>query len=533
MQLHIGLAKIKINAFHKDVGMMGYGRPHNTIKGEATPLFSRAVVIQNAKQQFVIFAVAELCFITMAVKHAVIEKLQKKFPQKNIETSKLLLSSTHTHSGPGGISHYPLYNFTTSGFRPAVFNSVVDAIFESIVAAFQDLKPRQLTYGETTVPQDVPIAFNRSMKAYVQNPEHKNVKINDHASSLDRTMRAFLIKNNDGTDAGLIHLFGVHGTSISSVNSLIHYDNKGVAAELWESTHPGSVALFAQAAAGDISPNFIWDKKINRMRGPHQDQYKNATHNGELQFEHAKKITFQKPISTNDLKTSLNFINMSFLAAPPAHGIAFSRGSTDGFAVASGISKALGCVATLVRALKLQFSASKNKAFYQAHGNKKILLDHRDGSILGIPLPIIKKFPYFPDTVVQEIIRQARLDALDTLPWVPPIVPIQLIELGEFVIIGMPGEITTTASNRLVQAIQNFYPNKTVLMWSYANAYMGYVTTPEEYDVQCYEGGHTVYGRNTLPAFISGFLELSQEKFSVWEPITFSGKELKLRSVYG
>jgi neutral ceramidase len=36
---------------------------------------------------------------------------------------------------------------------------------------------------------------------------------------------------------------------------------------------------------------------------------------------------------------------------------------------------------------------------------------------------------------------------------------------------------------------------------AYSNDYTGYITTPEEYDTQQYEGGHTVFGRWTLPAY--------------------------------
>src|SRR5690606_28106868 len=35
----------------------------------------------------------------------------------------------------------------------------------------------------------------------------------------------------------------------------------------------------------------------------------------------------------------------------------------------------------------------------------------------------------------------------------------------------------------------------------YANGYAGYLTTPEEYDVQGYEGAYTLFGRNSLKAF--------------------------------
>jgi neutral ceramidase len=31
---------------------------------------------------------------------------------------------------------------------------------------------------------------------------------------------------------------------------------------------------------------------------------------------------------------------------------------------------------------------------------------------------------------------------------------------------------------------------------------MGYITTPEEYDLQHYEGGHTLFGINSLDEYI-------------------------------
>jgi neutral ceramidase len=39
-----------------------------------------------------------------------------------------------------------------------------------------------------------------------------------------------------------------------------------------------------------------------------------------------------------------------------------------------------------------------------------------------------------------------------------------------------------------------------VLVAGYSNGYLHYVTTPEEYDEQRYEGGSTMFGRWELPA---------------------------------
>ena len=42
-----------------------------------------------------------------------------------------------------------------------------------------------------------------------------------------------------------------------------------------------------------------------------------------------------------------------------------------------------------------------------------------------------------------------------------------------------------------------------------ANDYMGYLTTPEEYEMQHYEGGHTVYGTATSLLALDVFVELT------------------------
>jgi neutral ceramidase len=50
-----------------------------------------------------------------------------------------------------------------------------------------------------------------------------------------------------------------------------------------------------------------------------------------------------------------------------------------------------------------------------------------------------------------------------------------------------------------------------VLICTYCNDYMGYVTTHEEYQQQAYEGGHTIYGQWTLAAFQTRFAALAGE----------------------
>lgn len=68
----------------------------------------------------------------------------------------------------------------------------------------------------------------------------------------------------------------------------------------------------------------------------------------------------------------------------------------------------------------------------------------------------------------------------------------------------LPFELTAETGFRIQAAVEQSYREKNqtipeVMVTSLANGYTGYITTPEEYEVQYYEGGHTIYGRYSQP----------------------------------
>ena len=80
-----------------------------------------------------------------------------------------------------------------------------------------------------------------------------------------------------------------------------------------------------------------------------------------------------------------------------------------------------------------------------------------------------------------------------------------------------------------------------VIISPYANAYSGYITTYEEYQLQCYEGGHTVFGEWTEAAYRTAFNKLAHEMSNGSEkrdlnamvsPRLFSEEELRNRSFH-
>jgi len=96
--------------------------------------------------------------------------------------------------------------------------------------------------------------------------------------------------------------------------------------------------------------------------------------------------------------------------------------------------------------------------------------------------------------------------------WSANIVDIQALRVGQFIIIVSPSEASTMAGRRWRNAVKSAAASSSVtgtdrepfvVLGGPANSYAHYVTTPEEYAVQRYEGASTLYGQWELPAYIN------------------------------
>ncbi|MFT7590006.1 MAG: neutral ceramidase, partial [Limisphaerales bacterium] len=146
------------------------------------------------------------------------------------------------------------------------------------------------------------------------------------------------------------------------------------------------------------------------------------------------------------------------------------------------------------------------------------------------------------DIIIKEVVRELGLGALKEHTILPQVIPVQIIRIGNIIIAGLPTEITTVAYNRLQQTLLEVFEKDgvdMVLISSYANEYAGYTTTSEEYMIQRYEGGHTLYGKYQLGAFQTVFEGLGKEMLKpvsqrdldrTRRPPVFSQEELNLRT---
>ena len=577
----IGVGSADMTAFKEGVGMLGYGHFHNTVKTVETPLTVRAFVFRDPSTgKKMAFVNCETCFVTISLKRGVIKKLTRKHQELGYKEDNIMLTAQHTHSGPGGFSHYGFYNFTTPGFVPEVFVMTVDAIVEAIVKADEDLQPGRILMDWGDFPEDQEVGFNRSLKAYNANPEVQAMgKVTQSHLAMDRTMLLLRMERADGTPIGCINWFGVHATSISNDNHAISPDNKGYASIEMEEDYRAVTgnsnfqAIFAQSASGDITPNWIWDKKKKWTRGKFEDDFKSARYNGNLQYEKAKEIFDKAPERENsklpvEVDYSLVYVDLTRInvdpefsmgrlgkhTGPAAIGVDMLMGTVEG----PGLPRPLGVFAkglvAIGKGIELVISLFLNKEKktrirekYRVHGKKKILMETSERKVLYTRRLDQLLIPSWVDGTIATMKLHYRKGGLAAdKPWIPEKLPIQIMILGEVAIAGIPGEVTTIAGKRLKATLEKYLEGRNirkVILSPFANAYCGYLTTNEEYKLQLYEAGHTVYGQWTLAAFQTVFKKLTREMSTEYQhrhifdrtmaPPVFSQEELRKRAYVG
>ena len=533
-----GWAKRDIAITPRGYAMQGYGNWHQKDRGQNTPLCARALYLAAANAPGLIFCCLDLGYITHAMRQAVTASLSTAMGP-DFDEDRLCLTCTHTHSGPGGCSHDVMYNLVTPGFVPEYLAAITAAATDAILAAWRGATPATLTLSAARFPQTTEVAWNRSLAAYNRNPDVTPRRPTETHLALDRAMRVLTLAR-DGQPQALLSLFGVHATCIGRTNQLYDADNKGYAATATEAAliaqgAANPVAIFAQATAGDVSPHFHGPGQTARRAAITGDaEYAYAAANGATQSGLAlSALTAPTTDITGPIDAILTFVDFTTLTADPAfangaqnavtsepcHGVGFFAGTpVDGPGLPSPLAWLFTKLANRQKRQRLanldSFTPAEQtyyRRLYAAQGVKPILQESGRKLILGHPLGG-GAIPDFLDPTVAETKRQARAGAMRRSAMVPTVLPLQILILGDLALICCPGEFTTNAGARLRETVAAHLTPRgvaQVLLATYCNDYMGYVTTYEEYQQQAYEGGHTIFGQWTLAAFQTQFAALA------------------------
>jgi neutral ceramidase len=526
--------------------MMGWAMLHNVARQARTPLNARAFLLDDGQKR-IAFVISEILSVSMSIRQRLVDRLNSEAPELGLTDETLCLMATHTHSGPGGYDHYPIYNLTIPGYVESTLDAMVDMIFRALVEAGKDLSPGRVRFASRPFPSTVPVAFNRQPSAHALNPEVDNSLRNDPVRALDRSMRLLRFEAPDGRVRGVLNWFAVHGTSVHSDNDALHFDNKGYAAQMLEHRMgEGAIAGFAQGAAGDVTPNNHKHRGRPWVRGESIDDDESARINGGYQCRHADALQVvageAAPLGAK-IESFFGYVDFSDVAVDPRHASGEAGRRTGpgelGWAMLFGTEEGPGIPRKLLFSQKIgqrvqkvvrrvqRAPAARERADAQAP--KLTVLQVGRRKVAGVSRLRELPLPFGVHPAVDQLIALDQSSLDDPLPWAPQILPIQVLRVGEVAIVAVSAEFTTAAGRRLRGSVAERLgiPVDMVVLAGYANAYCGYVTTPEEYELQNYEGASTHFGRWTLGAYQTSFDRLLDGTLEPGvEPPRFSDEDM-------
>jgi neutral ceramidase len=533
-QISAGASRIDITIFDRDAELMGWAQPTNRAKGVSTPLNARAFVLRDeATGAKTVMVTAELCFIADSVRHHVWERIKDI---EGMSEERTLLMATHTHSGPGGFTYDLVYTLTTPGFRPRILTHIVDGIVSAIMEADSRRVPAKVRFIDRPIPHHEPVAFNRSPDAYSANPDVQAVPWRDRQLATNRQMPVLLMETMDGTGIGELNFFAVHCTSVHSDYKWVSSDNKGYASSMVEEAIGGDfVAAFSQGAAGDVSPNFRFDKHRGFRVGMYDDDFASARFVGEIQGAHCLSLMSDRS-SQRELAPVLDGALMRFdfsnFCVDPRFaggrkgrrtgasrvGMGFLEGTEEGpgpMLRVKGINQFLHRSIGVAKRVARRIGRSED-GIDDSQGGKWTFLETGRGGAgkafeffsMGNP-----EAPDWLDPTVAEARRLNNADALGDRPWTQHVLPVQILRIGDIAIAALPNEPTTVSGYRIqrqLEAALRASGIRDVVIAGYANGYASYLTTYEEYQLQKYEGSSNLHGQWSLAAFQTAFDRVAQ-----------------------
>ncbi|MHB8137434.1 MAG: neutral/alkaline non-lysosomal ceramidase N-terminal domain-containing protein [Smithellaceae bacterium] len=452
--------------------MAGYSANANYGKGFRTRLYARVIYLKPLNTRPVALVQCDLLTGSELVHRRVAELVARK---TDLDLGGIMISGTHTHSGPGNLSGSNFYLMNTAnagGLDVKFFDFVTGQIAAAVIDAYQSRRPARIATGSTEV---YGFTRNRSISAYRANRNADPGKARDIRKAVNPMMHMVRVDCLDAgsgayVPAGALTSFSIHGTTVPSQNTLYNADVFAyMERELeWEIARKYRTAGFVHAV----------------VNGTHADNAPDIICGGEG-YKESRRL-----------------------------GVGLGGKAIELFNSLAGNLRA---------DIKIQ-SAIREIDYYQNNTIDGITIcdSPRVGSTLlagagdGGPTPILNRLPFFKEGSKRWIFtngchgnRRIALWPLQSLilpkDEFPHRITFQAIRLGDMVLLPLPYEVTMESGRRITEACRQsaqeggMSANTNCVVVSVSNGYTGYCTTPEEYAEQRYEAGHTLYGPNTNP----------------------------------
>jgi neutral ceramidase len=449
--------------------MGGYSIFANYGKGFRTRLYARVLYLKPKSGRSVALVQCDLLTGSLLLNHRVAELIAK---ETDVGIDSLLIAGTHTHSAPGNYFDNNFYNNNTSnapGFDPEYFDYLSKQIASTVIRAYKEKRPAKIATGKTQIWD---MTRNRSIESYYAN---KNVSAKNPPDIYQAVNPDMYMIRVDGLDKdgqyrplAALSSFSIHGTTVPASNNLynsdvfaymereVEYAMKDNYKTSWEPIH----AAFNGTHA-DSSPNYGKD-----MQGFIESR-RIGTAIGQKAFELFRSLDekTKEDVTIRFLAKEIDVfsepcIDETCLCERPVVGSSLAAGADDG------------------------------------------------------PSPIISKLPWLRQGSPRWFFTESCQGYKRTLggPFQYLVLPkngfphqllLQMIQIDDTLLLPLPFETTKEAGIRIAKQCQDKLKSenkndlRSFVVISCANGYYGYVTTPEEYSIQRYEGGHTLYGPQT------------------------------------
>lgn len=465
-------------------GMMGYSDADQVANGLLQRTWARAYIIADAVSgRRVLFITADIACVFTSHHQTLLGELATRYGDA-YNVHNVNVNATHNHNSCGGTSWDYAYVLAAKGHRHNSFRAEMAGLVEAVDAAHRSLRPGTVEVGHSELHN---ASANRSLTAFALNPAADRRQFPDH---IDPQVTALRLRQG-GTTIGEITWFATHGTSLTDANYLIGPDNKGYAAYLGEQRDPNVVSAHAQTNAGDMTPN-LWLRKMH-PGGPTADHRTNRIIIGQRQDRAGQAALAGARSMTGGVDAATRYVDMA--------NVSISGHYTPHGKPARTSPAMMGAAAA---ATSQEDNTRSQLGFLDEGARDEFAM------VLGAgtnPLP--------PHWIIDNQAPKAILFPLGIMPprpWIEQTLPIQLIRIGELVLAAVPGESTVVAGLRIRRVVADALrvPVENVLLQGYSNGYSQYVTTPEEYVAQQYEGGETMFGRWTLCAYVQEFDKMAR-----------------------
>ena len=169
----------------------------------------------------------------VGVDPSLVEDLRRRLARDGHRLSALIVSASHTHSGPGAFTRSELFAFlATDRLSPEVRGRNLEAIESAARQAESRRAPARVGAGRVEV---------------------SGVTRSRLRAPLDPEMGLLKVVGRDGRPIALVWNYAIHGTALSSRNHALSGDVMAEASRLIEE-RIGAPALFVNGAVGDVSP---------------------------------------------------------------------------------------------------------------------------------------------------------------------------------------------------------------------------------------------------------------------------------------